>query len=121
MEGHLKLRLQSLCQFYSLLVDGEVDFAKRLWESVNITHMLVHFHLEQSNLVPFPPKVYILVQWSAFYINTMKTTSLFKFSVKLYSNYKFTSKQEKLLIDSFSLFSCLCVSMLFESLVEIKN
>ena len=120
MEGHLKLRLQSLCQFYCLLVDGEVDFAKRLWESVNITHMLVHFHLEQSNLVPFPP-VYILVQWSAFYINTMKTTSLFKFSVKRFSNYKFTSKQEKLLIDSFSLFSCLCVSMLFESLVEIKN
>ena len=48
-----------------------------------------------------------------FYINKMKTSFLFKFFIfyKLFSNHKITTKR-----------SCIfCVSMLFESLVKIKN
>ena len=61
-----------------------------------------------SDLQWFPIYIFFSV-----HINTMKTTFLkVLISNKLFLNQK--------LIDSFSLFLCLCVSMLFKSLVEIK-
>ena len=51
------------------------------------------------------------------YTNTMKTTFLFKFGffTSFFSNHKFTGNQRKVSLGGFSLFSCLCLSMLFES------
>ena len=52
----------------------------------------------------------------------MKTTFLFKFGflITLSQITSFQVNKDKLLIDSFSLFPCLCVSMMFESLIEKK-
>ena len=50
------------------------------------------------------------------YINTIETTFLFE----LFLNYKFISEQRKAANWQILFFSCLCVSLLFEGLVEIK-
>ena len=63
------------------------------------------------------------------YNNTMKTTFLFKFCwlTSFFQITIFQVNKEKLIIDSFSLFPCLCVTLLFESLhwwtskIEIKS
>ena len=47
------------------------------------------------------------------YFNTIKTTFCKLKNVQV--------NREKLLIDNFSLYLCLCVSMIFESLAKIKN
>ena len=39
----------------------------------------------------------------------------------LHASFKLQINKDKLLIDSFSLFPCLCASMMFESLEEIKH
>ena len=53
------------------------------------------------------------------FINIVKTTLLLKFGFS-FSNIKFTRKQGEVFNYSFSFFPCLFVSMLFDSLVEIK-
>ena len=56
------------------------------------------------------------------YINTMKKVSiLVLISNNLFHIISSKVSNEKLLIDRVSLLPCLCVSMLFGSLVEIKN
>ena len=56
------------------------------------------------------------MQWRRLYYLSLTSN-------KLYSNYKFTSKQREADNDSFSLFPCsmfLCIYVLFKTLIERK-